>query len=176
MSILLSCIILRSRSCILLMHCIIIIFSRQKVTQICLVIFELFTGDNGRIFGNPRCSLEWVLKLGRSVAEISAYIWDRELCNASYRLKAVSWRALHLRYLRVSWLRLCYLFHEGGPCQIEPSPLICKANQWTGSYILRTSVVKQLKVIGILPSIFTNNHTVEVIQYSVMIVGSFFST
>ena len=121
-------------------------------------------------------SLEWVLNLRRSVAEISAYIWDRELCNTSYRLKAVSWRALHLRYLRVSWLRLCYLFHEGGPCQIEPSPLICKANQWTGSYILRTSVVKQLKVIGILPSIFTNNHTVEVIQYSVMIVGSFFST
>ena len=37
-----------------------------------------------------------------------------------------------------------YLFHEGGPYHIETSPLICRANQWTGFYIIGTSVLKQL--------------------------------
>ena len=35
-----------------------------------------------------------------------------------------------------------YFFHGGGPCHIETSPLICRANQWTGFYMIETSVVK----------------------------------
>ena len=35
------------------------------------------------------------------------------------------------------------LFHNGGPYHIETSPLICTANQWTGSYMKGTSVMKE---------------------------------
>ena len=38
------------------------------------------------------------------------------------------------------------LFHDGGGYHIEKSPLICTANQWTGFYMIGTSVKKELKV------------------------------
>ena len=60
MSMLLSCVVLKSRSCILLMYCMIIFFSRRKmaglffkqlflfkVTQIGFVLFAFVIGDNG---------------------------------------------------------------------------------------------------------------------------------
>ena len=41
----------------------------------------------------------------------------------------------------------CYkLFHDGGFYHIETSPLTCKANQWTGFYMIGTSVMKELKL------------------------------
>ena len=38
------------------------------------------------------------------------------------------------------------LFNDGGLYHIEPSPLICSANQWTGLYMITASVLKRLKV------------------------------
>ena len=38
-----------------------------------------------------------------------------------------------------------YLFHDGDPYHIEVSPLICSANQWTGFYMIETSIIKGLK-------------------------------
>ena len=38
---------------------------------------------------------------------------------------------------------------DRGPCHIETSPLICRANQWTGFYMIRTSVMKEL-MLGII--------------------------
>ena len=37
------------------------------------------------------------------------------------------------------------LFDNGGPYHIDTSPLICSANQWTGFYMIRTSVKKELR-------------------------------
>ena len=37
-------------------------------------------------------------------------------------------------------------FHVGGRYHIETSPLLCKANQWTGFYMISASVVKTLRV------------------------------
>ena len=34
--------------------------------------------------------------------------------------------------------------NDGGPYHIETSPLICKANQWAGFYMIGTSVIKEL--------------------------------
>ena len=34
--------------------------------------------------------------------------------------------------------------HEGGPYHIETSPLICSANQWTGVYMIGTSLMQKL--------------------------------
>ena len=36
------------------------------------------------------------------------------------------------------------LFHDEGSYHIETSPLICSANQWTGFYMIWTSVIKEL--------------------------------
>ena len=35
------------------------------------------------------------------------------------------------------------LFHDGGPYRIETSTLICRANQWTGFYLIGSSVMKE---------------------------------
>ena len=43
-----------------------------------------------------------------------------------------------------------YLFHDGGSYHIETSPLNCIANQWTGFYMVGTSVMKKL-----------NGHTIK---------------
>ena len=40
------------------------------------------------------------------------------------------------------------LFHDGGPYHIEINPLTSGANQRTGFYMIRTSVMKELKVIS----------------------------
>ena len=37
------------------------------------------------------------------------------------------------------------LFHGGDPYHKETSPLVCFANQWTGFYMIRISVMKELK-------------------------------
>ena len=37
-----------------------------------------------------------------------------------------------------------YLFHDGGRYHIETSPLICRADQWTGFYMITASVMKEL--------------------------------
>ena len=39
---------------------------------------------------------------------------------------------------------ILYLFHDRGPCHIETSPLICRVNQWTGFYMIGTSIMKKM--------------------------------
>ena len=36
------------------------------------------------------------------------------------------------------------LFHDRGRYHIETSPLICSANQWTGFYMIETTVMNDL--------------------------------
>ena len=37
-------------------------------------------------------------------------------------------------------------FHDGGPYHIETSSLIRNANQWTGFYMIGTSIMKEFKL------------------------------
>ena len=50
-------------------------------------------------------------------------------------------------------------FFNGGSYHIETNPLICSENQWTGFYIIGTSVMKELKdntnQLVLVSSIFT---------------------
>ena len=39
------------------------------------------------------------------------------------------------------------LFHDGGLYHRKTSQLICRENQWTGVYITRTSIMKELSSI-----------------------------
>ena len=50
--------------------------------------------------------------------------------------------ASHL-FFSVFWIDI-YLFHDGGRYHIETSPLIYSANQWTGFYMISTSVMEEL--------------------------------
>ena len=38
-------------------------------------------------------------------------------------------------------------FYDGGPYHIETSPLISRANQWTGFYMIGSSIMKKLRYI-----------------------------
>ena len=48
---------------------------------------------------------------------------------------------------KVLWIAANKPFHDGGPYHIETSHLVCSANQWTGFYMVQTSVMKELKRI-----------------------------
>ena len=37
------------------------------------------------------------------------------------------------------------LFHAGAPYHMETGPLLYRANQWTGLYIIGTSIIKELR-------------------------------
>ena len=43
------------------------------------------------------------------------------------------------------FLCIFWPFHHGGRYHIETSPLICRADQWTGFYMITASVMKGLK-------------------------------
>ena len=43
--------------------------------------------------------------------------------------------------------RNLHQLHDGGRYDIETSPLICRANQWTGFYMITAFVMKELKII-----------------------------
>ena len=51
---------------------------------------------------------------------------------------------------------ICRLFHDGGPYHIETSPLICRANQWTGFCKIGISIIPELRVTLV---IFNTNLT-----------------
>ena len=40
------------------------------------------------------------------------------------------------------------LLHDGGPYHIATTPMIYGANQWTGFYMIGTSVMKELTLIN----------------------------
>ena len=55
--------------------------------------------------------------------------------------------------VRFAIFPLISLFHDGGRCPIETSPLICSANQWTGFYMITASVMKELRLDTLFPTI-----------------------
>ena len=59
-----------------------------------------------------------------------------------------SWWQSH--YLITFWRKLIFNSFRRGPYHIETSPLICFVNQWTGFYMTRTSVMKELNSSKIL--------------------------
>ena len=46
--------------------------------------------------------------------------------------------------LRKIGIILFYLAHDGGPYHIGTNTLLYRADQWTGFYMIRTSVMKEL--------------------------------
>ena len=43
--------------------------------------------------------------------------------------------------------RSVQLFYDEGSSGIETGPLICSANQWTGFFMIETSVIEELKYL-----------------------------
>ena len=51
---------------------------------------------------------------------------------------------VHETVVAVSWTRILFNSHVGGPYDIETSSLICSANQWTGLYMIETAGLEEL--------------------------------
>ena len=62
--------------------------------------------------------------------------WYKFLCQLSSQIFAADLESLIINLT---------LSHDGGSCHIATSSLISRKNQWTGFYMMRTSVVKQLR-------------------------------
>ena len=61
-------------------------------------------------------------------------------------------------------------FRYGSPYHIETSPLICSANQWTGFYMVRTSVMKELNNWKVAFPRFTSREFSPQVQSSAICV------
>ena len=48
------------------------------------------------------------------------------------------------------------LFKDGDLYHIETIPLICRANQWTGFYMIRTFVMEELKPYNLMMTLFSS--------------------
>ena len=62
------------------------------------------------------------------------------------------------------------LFHDVGSCRIETSPLICSANQWPGSCIIGTSVMKDSSST----SKYTENLFLYIVKHNLLFLFLFF--
>ena len=51
------------------------------------------------------------------------------------------------KWYEMGEVKINYFFQDEDPYHIVTSSLICRANQWTGFYIIEISVMKQLKLI-----------------------------
>ena len=60
-----------------------------------------------------------------------------------------------------------YLNEYGSSCQIETSPLICSANQWTGFCIIGTSVIKDSRRSS---STYTESLFLHVVRHNLIFV------
>ena len=62
---------------------------------------------------------------------------------------------------------LASLFYYGGPYHKETSTMICRANQWTGFYIIRNSTMKEL-----IFSRISDHHKNEICSYPITKLAS----
>ena len=51
------------------------------------------------------------------------------------------------------------LFYDGDPYHTETSPMNCSANQWTGFYLIGTSVMKELTYLSGVNPVSGNQKT-----------------
>ena len=70
-------------------------------------------------------------------------------CNFSKILVVGLFQGINKRINKSNFIKILSLFYDGGPYHIETSPLICTANQWTGLYMVGTSVMKELNVFTV---------------------------
>ena len=82
-------------------------------------------------------------------------IYFNQSCRSSEAFKGPGGIFKRLLYRPLNYLanKNEHVFHEGGSYHIENSLLICFENQWTGFYMIGTSVMKKLKLV-ILPDVF----------------------
>ena len=64
-----------------------------------------------------------------------------------------------------------FIFHNGGSCRIETSPLICSANQWTGFCMTGTSVMKYSRLSS---STYNESLFLHVVKHDLLFLFLFF--
>ena len=67
------------------------------------------------------------------------------MCLRDWRLKGYAKKWVRENpYYDIIYAVQLQIFHDGGRYHIETNPLICRANQWTGFYMITASVMKEL--------------------------------
>ena len=80
----------------------------------------------------------------RNARRYREYLWLDKVVPYEFYNNDFS-TAIFYIFVSLSWDN--QLFHDGGSYHIETSPFICSANQWTGFYMIGTSVMKELTSI-----------------------------
>ena len=75
------------------------------------------------------------------------------------------------QYMKVQSIN-SFIFHNGGPCRIETSPLICSVNQWTGFCMIWTSVMKYSRRSS---STYNESLFLHVVKHDLLLFFCFFS-
>ena len=69
--------------------------------------------------------------------------------NSADTKKVFAYQAELFSYIKIVYILLSQVYltlHDEGCYHIETNPLICRANQWTGFYMIMASVMKELKI------------------------------
>ena len=92
---------------------------------------DWFLYDNG--LRNERVNNENMMEVAQGKNSVNVIeILLNKYINITQREKKLKGRARNVDLL----------FHDGVPYHIETSPVICRANQWTGFYMIGNSVMK----------------------------------
>ena len=111
--------------------------------------FESFTGKHlyQSLFFNKVAARKPATLLKKSFFKCLPVNFEKIFKN-NFFIEHLWWLHLDLKQARFSieFVRLKTSLTSRGPYYIETSPLICCANQWIGSYMIGTSVMKELNM------------------------------
>ena len=127
----------------------LVLVAYNKTNIPCLffcIISKLFSLDNVAFNSASRC---WILiSSGWIISDIKQKSALHKICQNT----GFYWRVFsHINFYSPRNYQKSYdflivePFQDGGRYHIETSPLICRANQWTGFYMITASVLKELR-------------------------------
>ena len=114
-----------------------------------IIIFreDSFKMNQDFILLNERIMIEIMVSFILFTAQrMKFYIKDFFSKCDQIRKKPRVWSYLLKKSLMENYFLFSQLFHDGGSSNIGTSPLICRANQWTGFYMIQTYVMKELNL------------------------------
>ena len=74
------------------------------------------------------------------------------------------------QYMKVQSIN-SFIFHNGGSCRTETSPLICSVNQWTGFCMIGTSIMKYSRRTS---STYNESLFLHVVKHDLLFLFLFF--
>ena len=107
------------------------LIKKKGITRQSFIVYQLFF---------------WVSKLALLLIALLLAFAGQRICVALLTLDCRSrgWGKFSSNNTFEDMVFYLWLFHDRGSYYVETSPLICRANKWTGFYMIGTSVKKKL--------------------------------